>query len=365
MKTNMIYRKNAEFILKFILVAALAYILCIFPNLLIDPQSIFRKNFDINLPVEPNRHFIKMRYLLTNKNSYNYDSFVFGSSTTGHINPLKIPNGIFYNMAYSEGVPSEFLEDLKILIKSGVKIKQLIIGISDISYKIDPESHLEQFMRHPYDSSRAKRLFFYLRYISSPVSVQRKAYIEIIKNSKIRKYGMEFSQFYDMYGTGMHHVLGLDDFIEKNRNKYCAQGTFTSPRIYQYQGRIDKTIEELREIITISKTHNIGVTLFIEPIHYISYLNTDPELFFDFKEKLSRLTDYYDFSGLNSVTFDNYYFYETSHYRPLVGDMIISRIFNVNLDKIPKDFGVLVSKGNIELHIARQKEELRQVKIKQ
>ena len=49
-------------------------------------------------------------------NKKKYDSFIFGSSRVGKINPLKIENGKYYNMTYSEGLPREHYQNIKFLI---------------------------------------------------------------------------------------------------------------------------------------------------------------------------------------------------------------------------------------------------------
>ena len=82
------------------------------------------------------------------------------------------------------------------------------------------------------------------------------------------------------------------------------------------------------------------------------------------KQKLASLTDYYDFSGLDSVTLNNYNYYEGVHYRYLVGDMIIKRIFDCGNINIPGDFGVLVTKKNVNEHIQKQKQELEKYLVK-
>lgn len=58
-------------------------------------------------------------------------------------------------------------------------------------------------------------------------------------------------------------------------------------------------------------------------------------------------------SGYNSITLNNCNYYESKHYRPHVGDMIAARIF-LDKDKVvPDDFGVFVTKENIDKHIGK------------
>ena len=72
------------------------------------------------------------------------------------------------------------------------------------------------------------------------------------------------------------------------------------------------------------------------------------------------MTDYYDFSGFNSVTTNPVNYYEEVHYRYRVGDMIIERIFGGSVAALPEDFGSLVTKHSIGQHLEKQKRELEQ-----
>jgi len=70
-----------------------------------------------------------------------------------------------------------------------------------------------------------------------------------------------------------------------------------------------------------------------------------------YKKALSHLSGFYDFSGLNSVTTDYFNYYETSHYRWRVGDLVIARIFNDPTVNVPEDFGRWVTRENIDHHL--------------
>lgn len=75
-------------------------------------------------------------------------------------------------------------------------------------------------------------------------------------------------------------------------------------------------------------------------------------------------THIYNFSGFNSITTepvpqasgasDMLYFWETSHYRVNVGEMILRRLFGRD-DGVPADFGVELTPGTITGHLAAQR----------
>ncbi|MGL5355948.1 MAG: hypothetical protein ACRDAQ_05285, partial [Cetobacterium sp.] len=62
-----------------------------------------------------------------------------------------------------------------------------------------------------------------------------------------------------------------------------------------------------------------------------------------FKKKLLELTDYWDFAELNKFTENNYYWYEASHYRPILGELIFKKIFKDDFEIVP----ILVDEENV------------------
>jgi hypothetical protein len=73
----------------------------------------------------------------------------------------------------------------------------------------------------------------------------------------------------------------------------------------------------------------------------------------------------WDFSGYNTITVEEVpsaqdvnarmrYYYESSHYTPAAGDLVLDRIFNLKMTEhvVPSDFGIRLTKQNIEAHLA-------------
>lgn len=73
----------------------------------------------------------------------------------------------------------------------------------------------------------------------------------------------------------------------------------------------------------------------------------------------------WDFSGYNSISMETvpalgdtqtimHWFFDSSHYTPAAGDLILDRVFNFNSLKhtVPEDFGVLLTSRNIDAHLA-------------
>jgi len=89
----------------------------------------------------------------------------------------------------------------------------------------------------------------------------------------------------------------------------------------------------------------------MNPIHKVSYLANNLDFYFEFLKKLSTISDFYDFGGINKITTNNYFYYETSHYRPIIGNAISRFIqYNQGIDSVP-DFGHYITKQNIDARI--------------
>lgn len=328
-------------------------------NYFIDPYGIFN-NLCLNLwyepGYEPNQHYAKMRLLINSKHSWN--SYLFGSSRVGKINPSLILDGNYYNMNYSEGLPGEHLADINLLLEKEIPVKNVMIGLDNFSYTMRPESHMGQIMRHPYDASDLKRMLFQIKYLWSAPR------IGIINNIRYKK--SEFLINFNIMNNGMHDLEEVDNKIERNIGQHLKSERFLKANNVQfseatrpkYLSIMEDTIEDIAEIIRLSKTYHFNVFFFMNPTHIKYYLQGNPYHYLLFKEKLAQVTDYWDFTGFNTITTNNYYWYETSHYRTIVGDLMICRMTDCTNINVPKDFGVFITKENVSQYIKKQKDEL-------
>jgi hypothetical protein len=77
--------------------------------------------------------------------------------------------------------------------------------------------------------------------------------------------------------------------------------------------------------------------------------------YLNYLKSIAKITDFYDFSGYNSITTNNCNYYETSHYRPHIGELIAGRIFKDKNISIPNDFGTWVTKENVDKYLKNKK----------
>ncbi|NOU46053.1 MAG: hypothetical protein HOO86_03215 [Bacteroidales bacterium] len=281
-----------------------------------------------------------MKYILENPDKF--DSFIFGSSRVNFIDPGYIRHAKYYNMTYSSGIPADHYYDIKLMLDNGVNIKNLMIGIDYLSFLENNESH--DLLRRKYPVSFLDKIEFYqdyIFYIPDLIFVKRALTKEITTDrSKV-------------FTKGILVYPDKDSVITNSKQQFTVNNKFSYPTsLRNVNPDIDKALNEISKLVTIAHENHINITFFINPTHHITYLNLRLDDYFYALEELSEITEYYDFSGLNSIAVDNLKFYETSHYTEGVGNLIIAKVFNQPEPAIPDDFGRYVTKANSKEQIA-------------
>jgi hypothetical protein len=322
----------------FLLLMVVSFPLLFF-NVVIDPFKVFLKGFPISY-IEPNKQNLKMNYILKNKTKF--DSFIFGSSRTNFIDPSDIHSGKYYNMTYPGGIPNQHFKNIAYLYKKGVKIQNLIIAVDYLSFFNDKRSDADNLVMKDFPVTLEEKFNFYKTYLF--LFPEKKLIKEAISKTPI-----DYSALYSK-GIMINHKV--NDDIEADIDKFVNQPKFKIPYSkYENDRPIDLALSQIDSIVQFSKRHHINLKIFINPTHVTTYVNINLDEYYEALRKLAKITDYYDFSGLNNVALDNYNYFEPSHFRLSVGKMIIAKIENISDKTIPDDFGRMVTKDNIENHI--------------
>lgn len=260
---------------------------------------------------EPNRNFLKVEHILAHPNRY--DGFIFGSSRVGAILPSNVRGAKFYNMTYSEGIPREHLLNLKLFLKRGVKVKKVLLALDEFSYQVSYEKHQQQWITKAHPLAAESSWFDFYRFYFFRLPTQHDK----------RQFLKKFSDSQQMI------TMDIDD-QETFYKKFLIRSSAFDPNdpIYSkptlYNGNtLDSTLHDIREIVRLCKAYGIELTVFINPIHHLTYEHTNKELLNRFRKELAAITPYYDFSGPNTITADNRNFVDTSHYTIDVGNYLL------------------------------------------
>lgn len=297
-----------------------------------------------------NERIFNFEYIFSYPNRF--DSFLFGSSRTGLINVGKISSNNFYNMSYNGGIPSDHLMIIKAFLRKRIKINLVVIGLDEFSFSktnIENESLLLRQM-HPYITGKSLASIFYLYYFRMPQLFELADLKDKLSSNE------QYRFILDKNGTNLGWMNIEKKIIVSGKPNYLDKDITYEPFKYN-EVIIDEVFSQIEELINLSKKHNFRLIFFFNPIRGPVYLNYALALI-PIKEKLSSITDFYDFSGFNYMTTNNMNYYDDSHYRYFVGDMIAERIFGHGKINVFDDFGILVTSKNVDDHNKKQKIEL-------
>ena len=316
--------KKKHFSFALIISALLIFIIVPTFNYMTDASRILHHDYKHSYPgFHPNKLSLKMIYLLENKNKY--DTLVYGSSRGGFMDVSLISENA-YNMSHGFGTVTTYLHSLRMLLNNGIKVKNIWIGVNDFVIWKDQESSLGSLI---YKNDIIKDIILYTDWLFT----LRPKHIDIIKN----------------------HILLHDTEYVTNPNGRIASARLQEkslkeprnipPTTLGYTGkfRVNKAIEEIKEIKKLCDKNNIKLTVFMYPTFYKTYLRYNQYKIEEFKIKLASVLDFYDFYDLGDLAINQLNWFEGSHFVPSVSDFMIKNIQQNNF---------LVTKENIESRIA-------------
>jgi hypothetical protein len=324
-------------------------------NYTVDPFDIFHTSI-LKHQNQLNERFAKVEFL--DKNNKKFNSYMFGSSRIGTTFPSTveqyIPNSKFYNFTVASANLYDYLMHLKYLIKKGYPIDNLYLQLDiENMNQYGKFENIYYKKLHPYVLDESL-LWFYTQHLIGifPMNIKGK----INKNLHFN-YDNRTEYFLDI---GMWTKPGK----EKHLIEDCKTYIKNEPKFHiNYKRNTNYTtsstsIKALSEIKSICMANGIKLYIFITPHNQNMMDKFVIDDYLKYIKDISKVVDFYDFSGYNSVTTNNCNYYEISHYRPHVGELIAARIFNNRSVDVPNDFGIFVNKNNIHAHLNKLKEEI-------
>ena len=125
---------------------------------------------------------------------------------------------------------------------------------------------------------------------------------------------------------------------------------------YEYLKYFKKTIDYCRN-------NNIKVLVYIPPMYSDHFDALSSAEYYDefelFKKELVKVVDYVDFTGHNTITNNKNNYWDSSHLRKELTEVVMAKLFNAKSKKTPLDFGVAVNKDNIDEHLENLKAQIK------
>lgn len=323
-----------KLIIKFVVFSLILAAIFVPVNVVIDPYNIFHYEEPRDNGVEPNKNFIKTKYVLNNKDKF--DSFLFGSSRAGFMDIdylSELTGETWYDMASSEATVAEHVNTLRVLIKNGIVPKSIFVMIDDISCFVDPALHENMLYRVPYPSGGPiSKLEFYAKYCDLITTYES---LKVIKEHVAED--KDYVSRYQRTGTErLDKQTYFDPTLPQFQEGYWAD---------YYSYRVDEAISDMATLVSICDENNIKLYVVTNPLYYLTYGRAVENGYLDYIERLSEVTDFYNFSSFSSVTFEYMNYYETSHFTPAIGRMIIESTQGIqNSVLLEEGFGTYVTK---------------------
>ena len=323
-------------------------------NYVVDPFGIFRSSF-FPYQFQINERYLKIEHLKAHHQRY--DTYLFGSSRIGTMQPdvvqKYLPGSSVYNFTLASGNIYEYLLHLEYFLNQGFTVKNLLIQI-DIENMARYGAHDSDNLRRLHPDVTGESEYLYLaHYLVEffPKNIRRK-----IRNNLERHDYLE----YDLEDGGAWTRREKEERMREDCCRYVAnEASFHVKRERRIRASdLEETVAAVKRIRKLCRDNGINLYLFTmaQNAHTMDTFKVDAYL--AFLGALAKTGSYFDFSGYNSVTTNDCNYYEWSHYRPKVARWIAARIFHDSSVDVPNDFGVWVTRENIERHFLEQKQAM-------
>jgi len=319
-------------------------------NYLIDPFNIFHTKF-LKHQFQMNERFVKIEFL--EKNHHKFNGYLFGSSRIGTTQPSTIehyiPHSKFYNFTLSSANFYDYLIHLRYFIKRQYPIETLYLQIDIDNMMYYGQSDSDYLSKaHPYTLNQSLPLY-YLQYLIGffPFNSQGKINHNLNYQQGVNYHlnngtWSEDNKELELLTNCQNYV----DSVEEFHRKYTPALKFI---------KVKENISALKEMVDLCYKNHIKLYIFTTP-HNQNMMDTFyKDDYLNYLKSIAKITDFYDFSGYNSITTNNCNYYETSHYRPHIGELIAGRIFKDKNISIPNDFGTWVTKENVDKYLKNKK----------
>jgi len=335
---------NKKWILTFVSVLIIFLTFLLSVNYIVDPFGVFGDKFFKwdTYNIVNNQRIGKIDYL--DKYHNKFDSYIIGGSKSGAMIPGKLEKYFegskFYSMLMYGGDFYDYELIAKYLIDN-YEVKNLVLHMS--VFEIKRYGRGEGIQNQPHAKVTGESLpKFYFKFLTLNLDYSREKVEAWLKEDKTLCSVIRSED-------GVFEKTKIDKRLRENPEEFVAQEPSFHKKHYNI-GNIGlyKNVEALKEIKEYCEKHNVNFFAIAAPTHYLEMDAFDREKFTEYWREISRITDFWDFSGYNSISMDSRNFYDVSHYSNYVGELMMARMFDDGSIDVPEDFGIYVTKDNVE-----------------
>ncbi|HAS74810.1 MAG TPA: hypothetical protein DCS67_11760, partial [Clostridiales bacterium UBA8960] len=331
---------------KWVVISCILACLSLFAfNMVIDPFGVFGDRF-INFyayNMNNNPRVAKIAYL--DRHFEKYDSYVVGGSKSSSLSPDLLnqyyEGASFYNMMMYGGDFYDYQKTIHYLVEN-YKVKNIILHMSmqEIDHYNQQNKTINTELSEKVLSDN--RIKYYSKYLTLNLEHAFKKVQGLIQ----RKFDpMAYATFipekgvYNKSVRDIESLGNLDDFIAKYPE-------FNDPLWHLYGVAIDDNVTALQRIKDYLEQHGVSFTFIAAPTYHKEMDRYQTDDIYKLWRGIARVTDFWDFTGYNSISYDARNFYDRMHYRNSVGNLMIETMFS---SKQPlTDFGHFTTSENVE-----------------
>lgn len=271
-----------------------------------------------------------------------YDSYILGCSSTSSF-PVDAFNeaygASFYNLIMY-GADMRDCEKIAQYLVEHYEVKNLILNVYlDNGLTYDEESDRLTKNLHYKEDPDTSALSYYTRYLFADPRYAL-AKLNALRTDTI------LPQTFDVFDerTGCYDKRVRDAEPIGSEERYLESYPVFADYPHQTLSLpyTEQCMQSVAAIKTLCKEAGVNLTVAAGPV-YAEYLkNYEPETVAQFYRSLAQVTPFWDFSS-SSVSCEMRYFYDGTHFRNNVGEMICARMTGRTDLWIPDDFGTYVT----------------------
>jgi hypothetical protein len=294
----------------------------------------------------------KIRYI--RKNPDIYTGFIVGGSRAGVLDPALASEytGLpFYNLCITQGY-QEMYEDVINFLVENTPVKQIILQLNGQEIRVQyntvnaPKSYALEFgIPSLMADLKTNLLAGCTRNLLNFVLKKQ------IFDPKVQKNGM--IEYIEQYSPAERINLG---FVEKNVLPYFQDnygGIFAdkSEDDFPFLDFVPDSLERIKRKCLL---HGVKLVIIVAPSAIAPLADIESPIYYDFLQSVSRIEDFYNFSGFSKYNLNPYNFVDEAHYRREMGDKMLNIIFGK--EPVNDDWGLLLTPDNIDEYLDTRKE---------
>ncbi len=332
-----------------VIVLILAALLAGF-NYVTDPFGAFGDRFMqwFSYDETNNPRAAKISYLEQHHDEY--DSYFLGCSSTSSL-PTEsfneMLNAKFYNLIMY-GADMKDCEKIANYLIDNYTVKNLVLNVYlDNGLTYDDESNKLTHSLHYKTDPDMSALSYYSRFF---LADPRYGYQKLVNKKKDTLMPQSFDVFDEQTGAYDKRVRDVEP-IGSTADYLNAYPVFTNYPNHEplHLYKTEACMQSVAAIRKVCEENGVNLIVLTAPVYTDYYKNFYDEDITNFYESLAKVTDYWDFSS-SSVSSEPRFFYDSTHFRNNIGEMMAARIaekeypdFTPAITAIPSDFGTYVT----------------------